>query len=301
VGKKEPRNLLLGWCERGRSFTEAAAELRDVVPWWDEPAFADKGTDEYRAAMNVYVHTGHIPSLHDAHGNGDGRADLLLRPRDGAPQLVEVLSTLDNRMLDAQRRAADLLRDLNGDNPPASSIPVRLDTGWEPPLTRKNKATGVKWRDAAARARLEAHAGAVTEETRRELREVFPSLELGEPSHDDVRGGFHLVSLHARVQSSGEVPYLDRLSDFLGSNERAVHHVEKLEREQAETGADRLHMYLLIASTGEYGNLLPTSPSWLTEGTFTAPEALTDIWLDGGTGQVFWWRRERGWTYHDND
>lgn len=301
MDEQEPRNLLLGWCERGPSFSEAAHALADVTPWWEAPEFADQSSDEYRAAMTVFVHTGRTPSLRDAPGSGDGRADLLLAGGAGdAPQLVEVLSTLDARMLDAQKRAADLLRDLNGDDPPDKFIPVSLEPGWEPPLTKKDRTLRAAWLEACARAREEAHTGELSESLRAALSAAFPSLQLGQPRHDELRRGFHLMSLHARVEDR-DGRYLDRLSEYLATNKRAVHHVEKLEREQAETGADRLHLYLLVAATGEHGNLLPTSPSWLTEGEFTAPEPLTDIWLDGGTGQVFWWRRETGWTYHDTN
>lgn len=301
MDEHQPRNLLLGWCERGPSLSEATHALRDVTPWWEAPEFADQSSDEYRAAMTVFVQTGRTPSLRDGPGSGDGRADLLLAGGVGeAAQLVEVLSTLDARMLDAQKRATDLLRDLNGDDPPAQFVPVSLEPGWEPPFTKKDKALRTAWLKVCARAREEARTGELSESVCAELEAVFPSLQLGQPRLDHLRHGFHLISLHARVENR-DAPYLDHLSEYLATNQRAVHHVEKLLREQEATGADRLHLYLLVAATGEHGNLLPTSPSWLTEGEFTAPEPLTDIWLDGGAGRVFWWRRESGWSYHDND
>ncbi|MGV8883562.1 MAG: hypothetical protein ACOH19_15560 [Rhodoglobus sp.] len=75
--------------------------------------------------------------------------------------------------------------------------------------------------------------------------------------------------------------------------------MEKLRDEAAELGIERTHLYLLVTSVGTLGNLLPDTPASLMEGVFVAPEGLTDVWLDGGTGFIGRWRIERGWTYHE--
>lgn len=128
---------------------------------------------------------------------------------------------------------------------------------------------------------------------------MFPGIEFGAPINDPSKSGFELMSWNAAALDFDQVPYLERLSSYLATEERPVHHLVKLEREAQDLGSQRRHLYLLAASTGRWGNLLPTSPSWFTDGTFTAPDELTDLWMDGGTGYIMRWRRESGWTYHE--
>jgi hypothetical protein len=194
-----------------------------------------------------------------------------------------------------------LVAQLNRSSPPKDFFPVSLETGWDAPFTRKDKTVRARWDAVVARARDEAGRGDLTAETRAELHDIFPSLQVGAPRMDPARAGFTLVSWSARVEPSQDVPYLERLSDYLRESERGQHHIEKLKREAKEVSADHLHLYLLVASTGKWGNLLATSPSYLTEGIFEPPASLTDIWLDGGTGYLYRWRQETGWTYHQND
>lgn len=53
-----------------------------------------------------------------------------------------------------------------------------------------------------------------------------------------------------------------------------------------------------MAFTGNQGGLLPASPSYFTWGNFSCPEPVTDLWLDGGTGEVYHWDRSEGWEFH---
>ena len=299
------RLLTEGWCERGPSLSEAAASVPPPASaWWDSAEVMDGPNDDRRAAINLWLLTGLTPERRDVKGerDGDGRVDLLLRP-DGAPvEVVEVLTTMDRDHQDAVPRAAALVAELNGAEPPALLFPVHLERGWEPPLTRgrKGKAARQRWAAVVERLQREAAAGAISTEAAAEAAAVFPGIEFREPIDDPERNGFVLSGFNAAVRESDDVPYLERLSTYLAAEERPVHHVAKLAREAAALGAQRQHLYLLIASTGGWGDLLPTSPSWFTDGTFTAPDDLTDLWLDGGTGYIMRWRRESGWTYHED-
>ncbi|MCV0334563.1 hypothetical protein [Microbacterium sp.] len=298
------RLLTEGWCERGPSLSEAAAAVPPPESaWWDSTEFVDGPDDDRRAAINLWLLTGLTPERRDVKGerDGDGRVDLLLRPVGAPVEVVEVLTTLDRDHSDAEHRAAALVAELNGDAPPALRFPIHLDHGWEPPLTRgrKGKAAGRRWRAVVERLQREARDGAISAEAAAEAAAVFPGIGFHDPIDDPERRGFWLSSWGAGVRDSGDVPYLERLSAYLAAEERPVHHVAKLAREAAALGAQRRHLYLLVASAGQWGDLLPTSPSWFTDGTFTAPEGLTDLWLDGGTGYIMRWRRETGWTYHE--
>jgi hypothetical protein len=298
------RLLTEGWCERGPSLTEAATAL-SVPPsaWWESDEFRDAPNDDRRAAMNVWLLTGLTPERRDVKGAGDGLVDLVLRSLDAPPEPVEILGTLDPNYQAALPRAEALIAELNGDQPPRLHFPVYMERGWEPPKTKGRKAreAGDRWRKAVERVQHEARAGAISAGAVASMQEVFPGIEFGAPTDEPGTTGFALSSWNAAVLESGEVPYLDRLSRYLATEDRPVHHLEKLEREANTLGAQRQHLYLLVASTGRWGNLLPTSPSWFTDGTFTAPDGLTDLWLDGGTGYIMRWRRERGWTYHEKN
>lgn len=299
------RLLTEGWCERGHSISEAAA----VVPppdseWWDSPEFLDGPGDDRRAAINLWLLTGLTPERRDVKGarEGGGLVDLLLGPAGAPVEVVEVLTTLDPDHQDAVPRAGALVAELNGEEPPALLFPVDLERGWEPPRTRgrKARATRERWHAAVERLQRDARAGAISAEAAAAAADVFPGIEFRDPIEDPERHGFVLSSLNAAALDSGDVPYLERLSVYLQAEERPVHHLAKLAREAAELGAQRRHLYLLVASAGRWGNLLPTSPSWFTDGIFTAPDGLTDLWLDGGTGYIMRWRRESGWTYHED-
>ncbi|MGF9660172.1 hypothetical protein AAIH18_22330, partial [Pantoea agglomerans] len=98
--------------------------------------------------------------------------------------------------------------------------------------------------------------------------------------------------------NNAEAPYLNELSDYLAHDPIIGKKLSKLERERQEHGAVRTHLYIHMAPTGQRGGLLPTSPSYFTWGEFTAPEVLTDLWLDGNTGRLFHWTVESGWVFH---
>lgn len=296
------RNLLEGWCPRGPSIDEAARALRTpVIRWWESAEFADCPSDDWRAALYAWVLTGHTPERRDTKGAGDGLADLLLRPEESEPQPLEVLSTIDPVHKAAVPHALALIDELNGDDPPPRLIPVSLGRGWKPPLTKQDAATRRRWRAAVQRARHDAQAGDLSTDTVAELQAVFPGLQFGQWVGEMERGGFEVSSWNAAVAPSNGVPYLDRLSNYLATDRQALRHVDKLRREAVTLGAKRTHLFLLVASTGARGNLLPTSPSWFTEGTFTAPAGLTDLWMDGATGYLMRWQQESGWTYHETE
>ncbi len=298
------RLLTEGWCDRGPSISEAVAELPlPESAWWESPEFQDAPSDDLRAAMNLWFLTGIVPQRRDVKGAGDGLADLLLTPDDAPPEPVEILSTIDWSYQAALPRAAKLVAELNGDAPPESCFPVSLERGWEPPMTRGRRVRDVadRWRAAVEQVQNEARSGHVSAEATAAIQEVFPGIEFGAPIDDPRRSGFQLTSWNAAATDSGDVPYLERLSRYLATEERPVHHLEKLAREAKDLGSQRRHLYLLVASAGRWGNLLPTSPSWFTDGAFTAPDGLTDLWMDGGTGYIMRWQRQSGWTYHEQN
>lgn len=296
------RLLTEGWCERGPSLAEAASALHPHTPeWWHSAEFLNTPSDDLRAAINLWIFTGFIPERRDVKGGGDGLVDLLLHPDNAPVEVVEVLTTLDPYHQEAAAHAADLVAELNGSTPPARLFPVHLERGWEPPLTRgrRSKVTGRLWGAVVERLQREAATGVISAEVAAEAATVFPGIAFGESIDDEERCGFVLSSFNAAVPVVGDSPYLERLSVYLDTEQRPVHHIAKLAREAKALSAKRRHLYLLVASTGQWGDLLPTSPSWFTDGVFTAPDALTDLWLDGGTGYIMRWRRESGWTYHE--
>ncbi|GAB3578158.1 hypothetical protein GCM10027406_13890 [Leifsonia lichenia] len=298
------RLLTDGWCARGPSLAEAAAELAPPSTlWWESEEFRDAPSDDLRAALNTWILTGHVPHRRDVKGAGDGLVDLVLCPTNAPKEPLEILATIDWSYQAAVPRAEALVAELNGSDPPELYFAIHMERGWQPPKTKGRKAreAGDRWRAAVERVRGEARAGAISDDAAEAIQEVFPGLEFRPPIYAQGKSGFALESWNAAVSDSGEIPYLERLSTFLATAERPVHHLAKLEREAVELGAQRQHLYLLMASTGRWGNLAPTSPSWFTEGIFTAPDGLTDLWLDGGTGYIIRWRQERGWTYHEQD
>ncbi|WP_447947954.1 hypothetical protein [Microbacterium maritypicum] len=293
------RNMLEGWGERGTSWAEAAAALRaDVQPWWEDSRW-DEDPDDRRAALTVWLFTGMVPERRDFAGAGDSRADLLLTAEDGHREVVEVMTTIDASFQHEQTSAARLVEELN-QSEHRTSIPVSLEGQWTPPRTKKGSPQRKAWQETVRLLHEEtASTGKPSPDTVRKLERLFVGLQVGEPSEDEEPRGFHLASILAKVQDHEGVPYLDLLTRFLQTDRQAVRHVEKVKREVAATGSTRGHLYLLVASTGQHGHLLPISPSYLTDGTFEPPDGVDELWLDGGTSHIFRWQREHGWTYHE--
>jgi hypothetical protein len=289
-------NLSENWCERGASIEEVARALSpDAAAWWEGTNEWDP--DDRRAAIYAWFLTGRIPERRDTPGAGDRRVDLTLLHADGSQELVEVLSTIDQNYQRDIHRAQDLVRELNPDGRSAMSVAVSMAHGWTAPFTRSDAQTKRNWRAAVELAHRDMLVGYLRQETVNAIRAVFPDLAFREVGKGGP--GFFLTSWGARVDDSMGRPYLGRLSEYLGTDGQAVRHVQKLRDEAADLGIERTHLYLLVASTGTLGNLLPNTPASLTEGDFVAPDGLTDLWLDGGSGFIARWRIERGWTYHE--
>lgn len=109
------------------------------------------------------------------------------------------------------------------------------------------------------------------------------------------------ITGHNAGASSFGAPYLDALSSYLEQDATALGKLDKLAREALLFDAQRVHLFIAMASTGSRGGLLLASPSYFTWGTFTPPGPLTDLWLDGGTGEVYHWTIEAGWVSHELD
>ncbi len=93
-------------------------------------------------------------------------------------------------------------------------------------------------------------------------------------------------------------PYLDELTEYVATDKTVQSKVEKLAREQTLHIAQRCHLFLGMASTGPHGSLLPISPSYFTWGELKLPDVLDDLWLEGNTGELYHWTKERGWLFH---
>ena len=290
------RDLSKDWCERGPSIEEAAANFSvEDADWWFAAEDEAWDPDDRRAAVYTWFLTGMRPERRDIPGAGDSRVDLTLHDPDGRVEVVEVLSTLDKHYQADIHRAAGLVRELNPEGPAAISVSVSMGHGWEAPYTRSSAKSD--WQAAVKMAHRDLLDGSLRADTVAAIRSVFPALALKEVAEGGP--GFFLSSWGARVEGSEGRPYLDRLSDYLATDRQAIRHIEKLRDEAAALKSERTHLYLLVASTGTFGNLLAGTPSFLMEGVFSSPEGLTDLWLDGGVGFIGRWRVGRGWTYHD--
>jgi len=289
------------WCERGDSLTECLAALLQNSDTWINPVeFRDAREDEVRAAFNLWLLTGLRPYPRDVPGQGQGLIDIVLTSPNQTVEAVEVLSTQDSDYLQDVARAVELTAQLNGTTPTPTRYSVQLERDWTPPLTRGRQARrdAQAWKQAVDRIAAEAQQGHPTPEALSQIQAVFPGLTIS-PSTDFGEPGFQLDSWNAAVPEDDSTPYLDRLSTYLSGEERPVHHLEKLKREANNLGAQRSHLYLLVASAGRWGGLFPASPSYFQGNSFVAPESLTDLWLDGGNGLIFHWQRDMGWRYHE--
>lgn len=285
------RDLTLGWCTKGPTFEEAANRM-DIDDWRRvEVDFAGVGNGEREAAQHLFAFTGLAPSVgDDQSGSGNGRdaaADIFLNGPSGHIEAVEVTRSLDGTYQRSQSfaygRFSAVVEALYSGH---LSWQIDLERGWE----------GADLLEVASRV-----AGALNEAVSRgvdadESLSVDPFVTASVIGPTDPPRMF-VLSANAGARNPRK-PYLDELTDYLRTNTTILKKVRKLELERERVGAARTHLYVQMASTGQYGGLLPTSPSYFTWGTFTAPDGITDVWLEGGTGEVYHWCAESGWVFH---
>lgn len=285
------RDLSKNWCPEGEPFSSAAEHVsqsrRDAL----HEQFVNAGRSEYRAAVLLLVFTDLDPTNADPQVAGspsrNGAVDILLTPSSAPPEIVEVTSSLDTdyesssaqvrrfeeRILQTYEGGSSWNLDLNGDWHQSKLMALAAEVAQE--LTDLDRA--------------ETHSGTIALSASAHLV-ATRCATIGAPT-------VQTWSKHAGVIDSEE-PYLEALSSYLATNETIQRKLKKLDSEKIRHGASRIHLFVLMASTGAHGALLPMSPSHFTEGTFVAPAPLTDLWLEGNTGELYHWSDEAGWIFH---
>ncbi len=288
----EPRNLLENWCPVGMSIPDAfralgAERVRELEAGLD--AWPESEVDERHAALCLAAHLGRWPVLRDQVRVGDGLADLELH-RDGEPvEVAEVMSTLDQVFMgnfDFLKRR--LIAAVSAAYRGPGAWDLDFERGVELPRGRNLQSAAMTWA---------SRISALDAEERMHANPIGDGVSAYRLASDHPRGVF-FGGASAEVPSSGDAPYLDRLTQYLASDGIVHRHVEKLIRDGDSIGAARRHLFLRPASTGRNGGLLGMSPSYFTWGTFSAPDGLTDVWLDAGDFNVFHWTGELGWVFH---
>lgn len=283
------RNMLRGWCPEGITLSEAFAAVGAVAYETTQSEFAGATADDVRAAIYLQAFTTLEPFWRDRDGR-QGAADIELRKPDGSREIAEITSTLENGHERDRRRLERLAREVQALYGGPHAWVFHLAYGWTAP------PTGREQRDLALNIvrELETFDADGREHGRSTSAEwLFLRRDLV-----DSTQRVEVVSWSTNTPDSGDEPYLDRLTRYLNNSSLIASKMEKLARESRVLSAQRRHLYLLMASMGLDGMLLPTSPSYLTWGDFRAPSELTDLWLDGGTGETYHWTVEAGWQFH---
>jgi len=289
--ESQPRNLQEGWCPRGNPLS---VELRRRDPGAQKritAAFAHTPVEERAAARLLHAFTGLEPRLEDRQagaGSRDGATDILLTSSSGRHQVVEVTQSLDphyERAADAVARLEAAIADHYAGR---VSWMLELERGWE----------ATTWRTLAP-AIAAALATAPAPSSSDQPVTIHPHIRAHAIGPTDPPVVW-ITGRNAGASSFG-MPYLDALSSYLEQDITVRGKLDKLTREALLFDAQRVHLFIAMASTGARGGLLPTSPSYFTWGTFVPPEPLTDLWLDGRTGELYHWTVEAGWVFHELD
>lgn len=285
------RNLMEGWCDEGEPFSAVVSRI-DAAEWERiQQAFDDGKGVELRAAQLIYAFTGLVPSMEDDQsGNGRGRNGvvdaLLTDPRTGERQVLEVTSSLDSSYQKSVAAMSKFVSTVTQKYSGTASWSLSLQRGWEAENLRRlapevaDSLTQIAAAETTAGIEYEVHP-CVTAWMRQEgavERITVSSWNAGALNKD--------------------APYLDVLSCYLADDSGIRSKRDKLRNEAARFAATRTHLFVDMASAGSWGGLLPTSPSYFTWGTFVAPVEVSDLWLEGGTGELYHWSREAGWVFH---
>lgn len=289
----ERRNLLEGWCPQGESLSQVLRRRDPVVLKRIESEGRDlKDATEVRAAFLLHAFTGLDPAVEDdqrSRGQGrNGAVDIVLSAPDGQRQIAEVTSSLDTTY---QRSSAALARfesEIAQRYEGAMSWMLDLERGWESLRLVREVAP-----DVAAKLN-QLDSGSIDTDGSFLIHPLVTAWPLA-PTDPPI---VYVQSRNAGA-SNLEGPYLDALSDYLSTDRTIEGKLSKLTRETPRFGSTRCHLFVGMASTGSWGGLLPSSPSYFTWGEFSAPMPLTDLWLEGGTGELYHWTREADWFFHD--
>lgn len=287
----EPRNLLRGWCPVGRSFPEALRKFGDdsCVQRLDTHLKSLTGLrpGEMGAAWALAVHTGLWPEPRDGVEAGQRLVDFVLRGEGSHLEVAEVMQTTDAGVAHRHHvMVSKIVAAVNTAYRGTSSWGLEFERCFALPTDRRDlRRQTSTW--AARLSSSDPTRGPVT------LADGLSAL----PFSGDGLAQVCFSSANAEITERPEVPYLDRLSEYIASDENIAKHVAKLLAEGAELDARRFHLFLPISASGTNGDLLPASPSFFTWGTFVPIEGVTDLWLANGF-DVFHWSAEAGWVYH---
>jgi hypothetical protein len=254
---------------------------------WDltRAEFANADNTEYRAAMNLMWLTRRRPRWHDRDGR-QGTVDILLERDDGTSDVVEVTSSIDHRHASDHKLSEVLAAEASRLHPGTSNWLLHFGHGWRMPRTnRKRRELVAKIVRKLGELEMSGQPDAYIS--------TAPPLF----ARRDLRAGAGVgaASWSANVPHGDERPYLDRLSSYLSSSPLILRKIEKLEREGQRLKTDHRHLYLLLAPAGADGGLLPIWSTDINQGKFRPPPALTDLWLDGGSGLICHWNISSGW------
>lgn len=276
----EHRNLQQGWCPEGEPWAEAAQRVNPEE--WEriKRDFPLTKPAEQTAALSLYSFTGLIPTNQDdqqGSGSGyDGAIDVLLtHATTGEQQVMEVTSSLDSAYQNSSDAVKKFERIIKQTYTGATTWTLGLERGWE--LQRLTELSTI-----VARALNDLDG---TDAGRNEDVQLHPHVtarQLGRTDPPIV----YVDSRNAGASSFGDA-YLDAFSLYLATDSTIEGKLVKLGREGLKFEATRRHLFIGMASTGKHGGLLPSSPSYFTWGEFTAPLLLDDLWLEGGTGELY--------------
>ena len=283
-----PRNLLNGWCPEGTSVENAWLSISQDAHRERDLEFLTAEGGEVRAAAYLQIFTQLRPRLEDTDGR-QGAVDLTLERADGYFEIAEVTSTLDRNFLRDSNQLRHFERQLQDDYVGTASWALAFEHGWAMPATRAEIRQ--LSREVAAQLMVADRAA-----ERANPVQVAPDIFAFQ--HTSAARPITIGSWNSNIPFSADQPYLDRLSTYLAESELVASKLSKLELESDRLNARRRHLYLLMAGSGEGGGLLPSSPSYFTWGEFRYPLLLTDLWLDGGTGEIYHWADIDGWKFH---
>ena len=280
------RDLTHGWCAEGEPLSVALGNVSSAQ--WQQRTDAFLGVDpfETRAALFLHAFTGYMPRLEDTDGR-QAAVDLTLHGDDRLEGIVEVTSTLDGPFQRDSANLRPLLAEIIDEYQGRPGWALSFEHGWTIPARDQR-------RDLARRiARALEAVDDVADEP----------VAIDQSTHayrlpESRAGQLELTGWSANVPDALDLHYLDRLSAYLATSPLVARKLKKLRIEADRLGTTRRHLYLLMASTGDTGGLLPASPSFFTWGVFACPDPITDLWLDGGTGEIYHFDQATGWRFH---
>lgn len=282
------RDLSKDWCPEGISLNEARAAMTLNDHQRFALAFGTDIDDESRAAANLYAFTRLLPALEDANGL-QGAVDLTLHGSANGVEIVEVTSTIDGSYQRNRAQSVALAEKMSELYTGATSWVLSFEHGWSLPRNADLPALA----STLASALMDLDTAGTGDEPLKIATGIHAYL-----TERGLAPSVSASSWNANIPPSTPAPYLNLLSEYLIGSDLIATKLSKLQRESERLQASRRHLYLLMASTGKDGGLLPVSPSYFTWGEFTCPPPVTDLWLDGGNGMIFHWNDHDDWVFH---